>query len=122
MATNVVGMALAAVLLLLMSVFTGESRGLPTLPSTWLALGWLVLSSIVGFVLIVWLLSRWSATATSYIGVLTPLVTLVVASLLAAEIPTLTFLAGSLLVLVGVYVGALSSQKTRQVRSVRADG
>jgi len=122
MATNVVGMALAAILLLLMSVFTGESRGLPTLPSTWLALGWLVLSSIVGFVLIVWLLSRWSATATSYIGVLTPLVTLVVASLLAAEIPTITFLAGSLLVLVGVYVGALSPQKTRQVRSVRADG
>jgi drug/metabolite transporter (DMT)-like permease len=111
--TNVVGMGVGAILLLLLSFFLGETQALPALPSTWLAVGWLVLSSIVGFVLIVWLLSRWSATATSYIGVLTPLVTVVVASLLAAETPTLTFLVGSLFVLLGVYVGALSSQTSR---------
>jgi drug/metabolite transporter (DMT)-like permease len=122
MATNVVGMGLAAVLLLILSVFTGETWGLPSLPSTWLALGWLILSSIVGFVLVVWLLSRWSATATSYIGVLTPLVTVAVASLLAGETPSVTFLGGSLLVLLGVYVGALSPQSTQQARSIRADG
>lgn len=119
--TNVVGMGVGAILLLLLSVFSGETRPLPTLASTWLALGWLIFSSIVGFVLIVWLLSRWSATATSYIGVLTPIVTVAVASLLAAETPTLTFLAGSLLVLLGVYVGALSPQPESQPRSIRAD-
>jgi drug/metabolite transporter (DMT)-like permease len=122
MATNVVGMGVAAILLLILSSITGETRGLPSLPSTWLALGWLVLSSIVGFVMIVWLLARWSATATSYIGVLTPLVTVVVASVLAGETPTLTFLGGSFLVLVGVYVGALAPQGAPQARSVRADG
>ena len=121
MATNVVGMSLAAVLLLILSMFTGESWRLPSLVSTWLAFGWLILSSIVGFVLIVWLLSRWSATATSYIGVLTPLVTLAVASVLAAETPTLTFLGGSLIVLLGVYIGALSPAGSGQVRSIRAD-
>ena len=120
--TNAIGMGVGAILLLLLSFFTKETRGLPSLPSTWLALGWLVLSSIVGFVLIVWLLSCWSATATSYIGVCTPLVTVVAASLLAGETPTLTFLAGSLLVLFGVYVGALAPQGARQTRSVRADG
>jgi drug/metabolite transporter (DMT)-like permease len=109
-ATNVVGMAIGAVLLLILSLFADEAWGLPTLLSTWLALGWLILSSIVGFVLIVWLLSRWSATATSYIGVLTPLVTVVVASVLAGETPTLTFLGGLMFVLFGVYVGVLSSQ------------
>jgi drug/metabolite transporter (DMT)-like permease len=109
-ATNVIGMAIASVLLLTLSLFVGETWGLPTLLSTWLALGWLILSSIVGFVLIVWLLSRWSATATSYIGVLTPLVTVAAASLLAGETPTLTFLGGLVFVLVGVYVGVLSSQ------------
>jgi O-acetylserine/cysteine efflux transporter len=120
--TNVVGMGVGAILLLVLSFMTGEAQSLPSLPATWLALGWLVLSSIVGFVLIVWLLSRWSATATSYIGVLTPLVTVAAASLLAGETPTLTFLAGSLLVLLGVYVGALAPQETSQARSVRADG
>ena len=114
--TNVVGMGVGALLLLMLSFFVGEMKALPSLPATWLALGWLVLSSIVGFVLIVWLLSRWSATATSYVGVLTPLVTVAVASLLAAETPTLAFLAGSLLVLLGVYVGALAPQRTPQPR------
>ena len=121
MATNVVGMGLAALLLLGMSFVTGETRTLPSLPSTWLALGWLVLSSIVAFVLVVWILSRWSATATSYIGVLTPLVTVVTAWLLGGETPTITFLAGALLVLAGVYVGVLSTQRTVPARSVGAD-
>lgn len=120
--TNGVGMGVGAILLLVLSFFTGETKNLPSLPATWLALGWLIFSSIVGFVLIVWLLSRWSATATSYIGVLTPLVTVVVASLLAGEIPTVIFLGGSLLVLLGVYVGALSPQRPRPFRSIRADG
>jgi drug/metabolite transporter (DMT)-like permease len=119
--TNVVGMGVGAILLLLLSLFWGETQALPALPSTWLAVGWLVLSSIVGFVLIVWLLSRWSATATSYIGVLTPLVTVAVASLLTAETPTLTFLAGSLFVLLGVYVGALSPRGSSRAQSIRAD-
>jgi drug/metabolite transporter (DMT)-like permease len=119
--TNVVGMTVGAVLLLIFSVFIREPLSLPALPATWLALGWLVLSSIVGFVLIVWLLSRWTATATSYIGVCTPLVTVIAASLLAGETPTITFLAGSLLVLAGVYIGALAPQGSPQARSVRAD-
>lgn len=122
MAANVVGMGIGAVLLLALSILTGETWSLPSLPSTWIAVGWLVLSSIVGFVLIVWLLSRWSATATSYIGVLTPLVTIITAALLGSEMPTLTFLGGSLLVLLGVYIGVLSNGRSRQVQSVRADG
>ena len=108
--TNVVGMSVAAIILLGCSLVAGETRALPTLAPTWVALGWLVTSSIVGFVLIVWILSRWTATATSYIGVLTPLVTVAAASVLAGEKPTSTFLIGGLFVLLGVYVGALSSQ------------
>ncbi|RPI91429.1 MAG: DMT family transporter, partial [Chloroflexi bacterium] len=119
--TNVVGMGVGAILLLVLSVFADETQDLPALSSTWLALGWLVLSSIVGFVLIVWLLSRWSATATSYIGVLTPLVTVVVAAFLAGETPSAAFLGGSALVLLGVYVGALSPQEAHQARSISTD-
>ena len=109
-ATNAVGMSVAAILLLIVSIASGENLVLPTLTATWLALGWLVTSSIVGFVLMVWILSRWTATATSYIGVLTPLVTIAAASVLAGEKPTSAFLIGAVFVLVGVYVGALTSQ------------
>ena len=121
-ATNTVGMGAAAIALFIASLIAGESFRLPTLPSTWLALGWLITSSIVGFVLMVWILSRWSATATSYIGVLTPLVTVVAASLLAGETPTIAFLEGAVLVLVGVYVGALSSQASTPKSTPNVEG
>jgi drug/metabolite transporter (DMT)-like permease len=117
-ATNAVGMSVAAIILLALSMIVGEIKRLPALTPTWLALGWLVTSSIVGFVLMVWILSRWTATATSYIGVLTPLVTVVVASVLAGENPTPTFLIGGAFVIVGVYVGAQSSQvSTKNISS-----
>ena len=109
-ATNTVGMGIGAILLLMPSLYFGETIQLPRLSATWLALGWLITSSIVAFVLIVWLLSRWSATATSYIGVLTPLVTIATAFLLTGEQPSPTFLGGALFVLLGVYAGVLTSQ------------
>ena len=111
-ATNTVGMSVAAIVLLIASVFSAETIQLPRILTTWFALGWLVTSSIIGFVLMVWLLSHWSATATSYIGVLAPLVTVIAASLLASETPTVAFLEGAILVLFGVYVGVLSSQSS----------
>jgi len=112
--TNAVGMSVAAMVLLVLSIVSAETFRLPALASTWLALGWLVTSSIVGFVLMVWILSRWTASETSYSSVLSPLVTVAVASMLAGEKPTLLFLLGALFVLLGVYVGVLSSQTTRK--------
>jgi drug/metabolite transporter (DMT)-like permease len=52
-------------------------------------------------------LSTWSASRASYAFVLTPLVTIVVASTLAGEVITWRFLAGAGTVLAGVFVGAL---------------
>ncbi|HEX2697813.1 MAG TPA: EamA family transporter, partial [Anaerolineales bacterium] len=109
--TNAVGMPVAAIVLFILTMISGEKIQMPTLLPTWLALGWLVTSSIVGFVLMVWVLSRWTASATSYSSVLSPLVTVTVASVLAGEQVTPAFLLGALLVLVGVYIGVLSPQK-----------
>jgi drug/metabolite transporter (DMT)-like permease len=122
-ATNAVGMSIAAVVLLLLSLIFSETRSLPAQNSTWLALGWLVLSSIGGFVLMVWVLSRWSATSTSYVAVLTPLVTISFALPLANEKPSIAFLIGAVIVLAGVYVGALSAptRGKSQVRENPAD-
>jgi drug/metabolite transporter (DMT)-like permease len=56
----------------------------------------------------VWVIGRWTATASSYSSVIAPLITVSVALWLAGEAVTLTLLAGGALVLAGVYVGALS--------------
>jgi|SRR3989344_2596148 len=105
---NAVAMGIGALLLFASSLIAGETPKLPTLTSTYLALGWLVTSSIVAFVLMVWLIDKWNASRVSYTLVITPLVTVVAASMLIGETVTSTFLAGSILVLLGVYIGALS--------------
>ena len=118
-AANAVGMSVSVAALLVLSLLAGEAWALPTLPATWLALAWVVLSSIVGFVLLVWLLAHWSASAASYQAVCSPLVTVAAVLLLTGERPTVTFLVGSVIVLLGVYAGALSGQ--RLPRQVPAD-
>lgn len=113
-ATNAVGMVVGATILLALSLLARETVVLPTLASTWIALAWLVTSSCVAFVLLVWVLSRWTASATSYTSVLTPLVTLVAASVLANESISPIFLVGTAVVLLGVYYGALTGSTDRR--------
>lgn len=118
---NAVAMAIGASLLFIVSLIAAEARALPSLTPTWIALGWLVGSSIVGFVLMVWLIARWTASAVSYSTVLMPLVTVSAAAALAGEGVTPIFLAGSGLVLLGVYLGALAAPTTSVPAAQRSD-
>lgn len=114
--TNAVAMAVGATLLIVVSRIIGEPWHLPRLPATWAALGWLIMSASVAFILMVWLLSKWSASAVSYGTVLQPLVTVAVASLLAGERVTLMFAIGGAFALIGVYVGVLTGQSEKDIK------
>ena len=72
------------------------------------------LGSVPLVVLYLYVLSRWTASATNYSFVLIPLVTVMVAMWLAGETVTLIFIAGSTLVLMGVYIGALFETRQRK--------
>jgi drug/metabolite transporter (DMT)-like permease len=63
---------------------------------------------VVLFYLFLFLVRRWTASATSYLFVLFPFVTVVLAAWLAHETVTAAFLGGGVLVLVGVWVGTLA--------------
>jgi drug/metabolite transporter (DMT)-like permease len=105
--TNAVGMLTGCAILLLLSLFTGEPRGVPTEPMTWTALAYLVtLGSVVLFGLFVYTLERWTASAVSYSDLLIPLVTIAVATLLTGERFSPWFLVGGGVVLGGVYIGS----------------
>ena len=113
--TNAVGMVTGCGLLLVLSLITGESRGLPTLPITWAALIYLfTLGSVVLFGLFVYTLERWTASAVSYSDLLIPLVTIVIATLLTGERFTPWFLLGGGVVLAGVYIGSFLQLPTRR--------
>jgi drug/metabolite transporter (DMT)-like permease len=107
--TNAIAMGMGAAILFVTSGLAHESPRLPSLLPTWTALLYLIIFGSVGtFVLALYVLSRWTASATSYSLVLMPIVTVIFASLIADEPITIVLLIGGLLVLSGVYVGALA--------------
>lgn len=118
---NAVGMTTGAVILLLLSFAAGEAHEAPSRPATWLALVYLVLlGSIVAFVMYVFVLRRWTVSGTSYQFVLAPIVAVVFAATFQGERVTGALLAGGVLVLAGVYVGALLHTGKREPKKQAA--
>ncbi len=108
-ATNAVGMLVGSAMLAVLSLIAQERWLLPSKVPTIVSVAYLVVpGSVFLFALYLYVISRWSASATNYGFVLIPIVTVLVASALAGEVVTVTFLAGTALVLIGVYFGALS--------------
>jgi drug/metabolite transporter (DMT)-like permease len=110
---NAVGMAAASGFLLVGTIVLGERIQVPTAPATVTALVWLVLSASAATVLIIYVLNRWTASATAYQTVLSPAVTVMVAAALLAEPVTYTLAVGGALVVAGTWVGAIWQGRRR---------
>ena len=107
-ATNAVALLTGAVLLAGLSLLTGERWSLPASATTWAAFGYLiVISSVVGFYLYLYVLARWPASSTAYGFVLAPVVSVAVSAWLTGESVTASFGVGAAVVLVGVWLGAV---------------
>ena len=111
MSTNALGMAVGALFLIVAAEVFDQSWALPSDPKTWAALAYLVvIGSGVLFWLFLYVISRWTASATSYITTLFPVVAITLGAIFADEAITIELLAGGALVLMAVYIGALSSK------------
>jgi drug/metabolite transporter (DMT)-like permease len=109
---NAVAMATGAVLLLAASVLAAEPAELPSRTATWTALAYVVvLGSVVVFLLYLVVLQRWVASRAAYLFVVIPFVTVGLSAWLDDEPVDATLVLGGLLVLAGVYVGALRPQR-----------
>jgi drug/metabolite transporter (DMT)-like permease len=105
---NAVGMVIGSAVLLGLSLASGEPRTVPREVATWLGLTYLVfVGSMATFITYLFVLRRWTASATSYEFVLAPVVAVVFAVLFQGERITGGVVAGGALILAGVYVGAL---------------
>jgi drug/metabolite transporter (DMT)-like permease len=105
---NAVGMTTGAALLMAGSALAGEPHPLPQRATTWAAVAYLVVAgSVVVFVLYLVVLHHWAASRAAYGFVLIPFVTVLLSAWLDNEPLNLGLLVGGLLVLAGVYVGAL---------------
>jgi len=119
-AVNAVGMSAGAVFLLGLTFVVGNDIALPTLTETWVAMIYMVVASVIIFTAYLLVLEHWSASRASYIVLLMPPITIVLSVLLLDEPIGPGFIAGGLLVLAGVYVGAIKHTHHRHHHHLHA--
>jgi drug/metabolite transporter (DMT)-like permease len=113
---NAVAMTTGAVVLFGLSFLGREAHAVPVEASTWLGLVYLVvLGSMALFAVYLFVLRQWTASGTSYMFVLFPLVAVAFGAIFQGERVTFGLVGGGILVILGVYVGALlrSQQEER---------
>lgn len=107
-AMNAVAMTSGALVMAVVSLLVGETWAVPSRGETWLALGYLVIvGSAIVFSLYLYVLEHWSASRASYGLVIVPVVTIFLSTWLDDERLGVGLIVGAMLVLAGVYVGAL---------------
>jgi drug/metabolite transporter (DMT)-like permease len=105
---NAIGMVLGAGILAAVALIAGEALVIPTRPETLASMAYLIGPGSIGvFVLVLYVLARWTASATSYAFLLFPIVAIGLGALLLQEPVQPSFLAGGAIVLAGVYLGAV---------------
>jgi drug/metabolite transporter (DMT)-like permease len=109
LANNAIAMGVGALLLLPVSLVAGETLALPAQADTIAAVGYLVIIGSVGlFMLFLYVIERWTASATSYSLLLMPLPAIVGGALLLGEPITVGLVIGGALIVLGVYLGAFA--------------
>lgn len=120
MMINAVSLTVGTVLLVPFSLLVGESWQLPQRAQTWAAIIYLItIGSVLVFHLFVVVVRRWTASATSYLFILAPFVTIFLSWWLADEAISAGLLLGAVLVLIGVWFGALSRGHRRPAQMER---
>jgi drug/metabolite transporter (DMT)-like permease len=110
-------MTAGAALLLAASALAGESLVLPQGAETWVALAYLVaVGSVAVFLLYLFVLRHWAASRAAYVFVVIPFVTVVLSAWLDDEPVGPGLVLGALLVLAGVYTGALRPARAETIR------
>jgi len=105
---NAVGMTVGAIVLFVGSLLTGDRMVLPELAETWLAMVYMVvIGTGVLFSLWVFVLRRWDASRAAYHFVLLPPITLLFSHWITGEEVGVELILGGVLILIGVYIGAL---------------
>jgi drug/metabolite transporter (DMT)-like permease len=116
--TNAVAMSFGSVLMLAVSAVAGETWQIPQETDSLVAVIYLVLfGSIALFVLSLLVVRTWAASAMAYAFVLFPVVALLLEAWLADVPLTAKIMVGAILVMTGVWIGALRGSLRRVVSS-----
>lgn len=111
---NAIGMLAGTVLLAVGSLLLGETWALPRQSDTLAAFAWLVILGSVGlFQLFLYVVRRWTASATVYAVAGMPVVAVLLGVVLLDQPITTEVVVGGFMVLAAVYVGAIAPASAR---------
>lgn len=109
---NAIGMGTGTLLLAVSSFAFGESWFLPRETQTIASISWLVIfGSVALFQLFLYVIKRWTASATVYAVAGMPVVAVALGAIMLDQPITVEVLIGGAMVLAAVYVGAISGRK-----------
>jgi drug/metabolite transporter (DMT)-like permease len=118
---NAVAAGVGFLVTLPISFLLGEAHPVPAAFDEWFPIAYLTLAGSVGaYVMLVWLLNRWTATATSFITLVIPVVAVTLGALVRDEPVTLLTVLGTVLVLGGVSLGIAADRWSAKTAGQRA--
>lgn len=102
---NAVGAAVGAVFCFAASTLLGESHTTPTTTAAWLPILYLTIAGSLGaFVLFTWLVTHWSVTNASLLGVTVPIIAVLLGGAVKGEQPAALTYVGAAIVIVAVLI------------------
>lgn len=119
---NAVGTAVGAVVCLAASFALGEPHAIPSTVAAWLPILYLTLAGSLGaFVLFTWLVTHWSVSNASLLGVTVPIIAVILGGLVKGEQPAaLTYVGAA--VVIGAILIALRAPHARAATAAAATG
>lgn len=114
---NAVGAAVGTVVCLAASLLLGEDHTIPSTTAGWFPILYLALAGSLGaYVLFTWLVTHWSVTNASLVGVVVPIVAVIVGGVVKGEQPAPLTYVGAAIVIAAV----LTALRAPQPRPAKA--
>ncbi len=123
---NAIGTAVGAVVCLVTSLVIGESHALPGTVAAWLPIIYLTIAGSLGaFVLFTWLVTHWSVSNASLLGVVVPIIAVILGGLVKGEQPApLTYVGAAIVIsaiLIALRAPHAAAPALRPASAVEAD-
>jgi drug/metabolite transporter (DMT)-like permease len=102
---NAIGTAVGAAFCLAVSLALGESHAIPVTAAAWIPILYLTLAGSLGaFVLFTWLVTHWSVSNASLLGVTVPVIAVILGGLVKGEQPAALTYLGAAVVLSAILI------------------
>ena len=102
---NAIGTAVGAVFCFVVSLLLGESHAIPDTAGAWIPILYLTLAGSLGaFVLFTWLVTNWSVSNASLLGVTVPIIAVILGGLVKGEQPAALTYVGAAIVISAILI------------------